>query len=386
MTQPAPDLSGYVDLRLYDKTDQEIIDTARSRLQLDIPELVLREGHTEVVLLESIALEESELVVAVNRIPGAVVEAILHLAGVDKDYGNPAFATATVNVGDALGHTIPAGTRMYLTLSDGEVVVFLVEPPDVVIAAGVTSGVVNLVSSTFTAAANGLTPGTPLTLVDPLPWVDSIVLATSVADGRDAESDDEWRDRGVARLSRLSDALVVPRHFVAAAAERSEVGRAIVVDLWSPTSGNDPGEDPGHITVCVLGDDGTPLSGAAKAAIEEDFEDRAAAMLEVHVADITLDMIDIDAQVVRKAGFENAVVQTNVIDTVRAYLNPLNWVTPATGSSTVYFTEMISLIDQVEGVDRVVFVGINGVGADHVITSPTSLPKADAVNISVVAP
>lgn len=375
----SPDLSGYTDLKLFDRTDQQIIATAIGRLRLDIPELEIREGSIEIMLIEALALETSEAVVAVNRLPGAVIETLLHLAGVDKDYGAPAFATATIILGDTLGHTIPGGTRLYLPLADGSAVTFLVEPPNVVIAPGDDTGTLNLVSSEFTDRANGMPVLSTLVPADPLPFIERVRLATPVADGRSPESDAEWRDRGVARLSRLSDALVVPRHFEAAALERPEVGRALALDNYDPAVGPAPGDNPGHVTVAVLADDGTALSGPAKTAIDTALEERAAGMLEVHVIDISIQAITTVATVVALPGFDTATVQDAVEEAVAAYFLPLTW----TFGQTIYHNEMVSLLDRVPGVDRVVTVTVNGSGGDVALTDASTVPDASVTTITV---
>lgn len=376
---PVPDLSNYVDLRIFDVSDQEMVNTALANLQLNLPGWVPNEANTEVVILEALALQMAEGIVAVNRLPGAVVVAVLKLMGIEPDYGNPPNATATITFGDTLGHTIPGGTRVALTLSDGSIVIFLVEPPGVTVDPGDDSGVASLIGDVFTAAANGTPIGTALNMVDNLTFVDSVVLATAVADGRDPETVDEYRDRGVARLSRLSDALVVPRHFTAAALEDPDVEAALTIDNLNPIIGHVAGDDPGHVTVAVLGEGGALLSGAAKTALEDSMEEQAVAMLEVHVIDATIVTIPVATTVVKVAGADSAAVQASVQEAVAAYLDPLTW----QFGSTIYLNEMISLIDRVDGVDRVTTVTINGVAANFTLTGIAAVPDAGTVTVTV---
>lgn len=380
--QPVLDLTAYVDLRLFDLTDQEIIAAAVAQLELNVPELTLREGHMETVLLESVALEVAELIVAVNRLPGAVVETIIQLAGVTRDHGAEPTATATVVAGDTVGHTVPAGTRVWLPLPSGDAVIFLVETDaggdEPTIAAGDTTVDVSLIGAQYTAAANGMPIGTVLELADPVPWIDTITLATAVADGRGAETDDAWRDRGVTRLSRLSDALVTPGHFESAALEDSSVGRALVIDVWDGAGGS-PGDDPGHVTVAVLGADGTLLSAPAKAAIEAGMEERAVATLDVHVIDATIDPVDVAVTVTVLDGYEPDLVEDAVTSALGAYLNPLAW----RSGDTVRLYEVVSLVDRVEGVDHVLTALINGVAADVALSSAAALPDADVLTVTV---
>ncbi|HET9144145.1 baseplate J/gp47 family protein [Actinophytocola sp.] len=375
--QPSPDITAYVDLRIFDVSDQDIVNTGLAAAQLNLPGWVPREGNTEVVLMESLALEISEAVVAINRVPGAVVAALLLLAGVDKDYGAAPVATATFTLGDTLGHTIPGGTRLYLVLDDGTTVTFLVEPPGLTVAPGSDTGTVSIIGDIFTDQANGIVAGTRLVMVDPVPFIEHVELATDVADGRSAETDNEWRDRGVARLSRLSDALVLPRHFEAAALERSEVARAVALDLWDG-SGGAPGDDPGHITVAVLGDGGAALSGAAKTAIEDDLEARAVAILDVHVIDVTIVTVPFAVQFHPLPGYDSATLIQAVKDAINAYVDPLTW----QWGGTIRRFEIVSLVDRVDGVDYVMTVTINGVASDYVISGAASLPDAGVLTVT----
>jgi hypothetical protein len=378
MTQPSPDITAYVDLRPFDLSDQDIINTALANLRLNLPGWIPREGNIESLIIESVALEMAEQIVAINRVPGAVVEAIITLAGISKDYGQPPDATATITFGDTLGHTLPTGTRVYLSLGDGTSVTFLVEPPGLTVAPGGATGTVSLIGDTFTAAANGTPIGTVMVLADSLPYVDSVVLLTAVADGRDPETDDSWRNRGVEELSRLSSALVVANQFVAYALSQAGVAAAMSFDQYNPTGGHSPGDDPGYMTVAVLGPNDTTLSSGAKSTLQAAMQAQAVAILQVGVIDATIVTVAVATKVVPIAGADFSVVTTAVSTAVTTYLNPLNW----TGGSTIFLNEMISLIDQVAGVDRVVNVTLAGTGADYAITGIAALPKAGTITVT----
>lgn len=377
---PNPDLTGYVDLRPFDLSDQDIVSTSIAATQLNIPGWIPREGNTEVVIFEGTALAISEAITAVNRVPGAVVQAILLLAGVDRDFGAAPIASATFTVGDILGHTIPGGTRLYLPLDDGSTVVFLVEPPGLDIPPGSSTGTVSIIGDIFTASANGIASGTALLMADPVPFVENVELASAIADGRDRESDNEWRDRGVARLSRLSDALVLVRHFEAAALERPEVERALAIDLYDPGEAGDPGDHPGHITVAVLGENGATLSTEAKDEIEQDLEASAVAVLDVHVVDVAIDTVPFAIQVSLKSGFTSGSVISAVQDAVAAYVDPLTW----QWGSVIRLNEMIALADRVDGVNYVGTVTIDGVAGNYTLTGAATLPKAGVVTVTIV--
>lgn len=379
--RPPADTTGYVDLRLYDRSDQEIIEAALAAAQINMPEWVPREGHTEVLLIEALALEIAEAVVAVNRLPGATLETLLRFAGVDRDYGAAPTALAQIVCADTLGHEIPAGTRLYLSTADGQgYVTMLVESPGVSIPPGSSTGVVSLIGDVFTSAANGVPAGTSLQMVSPMPFVETIALATPAADGRDPETDEVWRDRGVNRLSRLTEALVLPRHFEAAALEDPNVSRAVVVDNTDPgTEG--VGDDPGHVTVAVLGDGGAALSQQAKDVLQLALDDAALAMLQVHVVDIAVHPVVITVTVHLHPTADPDTTTNAVRRAVDEYLDPLTW----TYGARVRRNEMISLVDRVTGVDYVAELTMTGQNAegDLVLATASTVPDLGAVTVTL---
>jgi hypothetical protein len=532
-------VNDYVDLQIYDRSDAQIAATMRAAAQYYLPGWDPNEGSPEMVLMEMFALAQAEQIMAINRVPGAVTETLLRLAGLDRDYGAAPTATVSITFADALGHTVPGGTRLYLRTDEGEIVTFLTDALGAEALRGATTCTTAVIGDTFTAAANGTEAGTSLVTADPLPFVDAVRLITDVVDGRDPENGREFLDRGVARLARLSDTLVVPRQFAAAAEERAEVERAVAVDNFDPgagpyvtrtnlipdpsyetgasrlkvsatrsgvvctdpaisssgtaadgksfafvnitgasgggtatidvtlrhdpvavtpgvdyrfeysalspgtayycragvewldasgtvlpdegalhgvlqpvtingyrvfgftaraplaarqarllmgignaTSGSStplridkslvetastyslqnawtagttsaPGpntqDDPGHLTVAVLGDGPARLSAQAKAAIAADLSARAVANLTVHVVDVDMRAVPVRTRIAVLPGYVFAGVAEAVQTAIRTYLNPLTW----TYGPVIRHNEMVSLIDQVEGVDYV---------------------------------
>lgn len=380
--QPPPDTGAYVDLRIYDRSDQELVETALAAAQVNLPEWTPLEGHTEVLLIEALALEMAEAIVAINRLPGAVLETLLKFAGVYKDYGAAPTATALVTCADTMGHTIPGGTRLYLPAADGTgVVVMLVEPPGVTIPAGSSTGTVSIIGDAFTDSANGVPAGTGLSMASPLPFIESVTLATPVADGRDPETDEDWRDRGVNRLSRLSETLVLPRHFESAALEDANVGRVIAVDNNDPSTGGS-GDDPGHITVAVLGVGGAALSSAMKLEIQAALQEQSLALLQVHVTDIAVVTVNMTIQIHLSDASDPTATSDNIKAAINDYLDPLVW----TYNAKVRRNEIISLVDSVPGVDWVGTVTITGADAngDYVLPTASTVPDAGTITVTVV--
>jgi hypothetical protein len=364
---PTPDLSGYVDLAPYDRSPADVIARALLDATTKLPGWTPREGNTEVVLIEALALEVAELIYAINRVPSAVTMQLLSLFGVLRDDGTPPVATVTFTVLDASGYTIPAGTIVRVDAGGETGYLTFTLDTDLNIAAGLTSGTGAVTGTRSTAEANGVPAGTTVELVSSVYFVEAAVLATPVADGVDPEDDLAWLDRGVNRLSRLVTTLVLPEHFTAAALEEADVVRATTLDNYDGVGAN-TSTDYGHVTVAVYGD-GAALSAPRKAEIEAALEELAVANLDVHVIDPTINSVEVDVTVLRQAGYDSADVEAAVDAALDAYLDPASW----EWAGTVYLNELIALIDAVAGVDRVTALTIAGAAADYVLTGVAPL-------------
>lgn len=111
----------------------------------------------------------------------------------------------------------------------------------------------------------------------------------------------------------------------------------------------------GYLTVYVSGVGGASLTAASCSAIEEDLTSRAIAGLTIVVNNATVVPIDLAVEVTAKSGYVSSTVASNVQAALDAYLHPDYWA----WGSTIYYNELISLVDQVAGVDRVVSVAIS---------------------------
>lgn len=374
---PSPDATPYVDLRLFDLDAQDVFETALVNLQSYLPEWEAREGHTEVMLMESLALEVAEAIFAINRLPGTVTEVLLRLYGVERAAGTPPEVDLLFTTSDAVGHLIPPGVRVALPLSStDEPLVFTTTLP-LEIPSGSTSGVVHAVADRNTAAANGTQPGVSVDLIDAVMSVERVELASEVVFGSEEEDDESWFTRGAQRLGRLAETLVLPRHFVAAALERTEVVRAQAVDNYDPNTAELT--DPGHMTVVVYGA-GAPLSADAKEIIRAEFDLQAQANLAVHVIDPTITVVDVTATLVALPGWTTEQITTAATDALAEWLSPELW--PWTG--TVYRNELIALLSNVEGVDRVDTV--DAPAADLPLAGVAPLADLGVVTLTVVVP
>lgn len=375
---PSPDVTAYVDLTLEELTAQDLFDLAMANLQARVPGYAPRETGIEVILLESMALAVEQSIFAINRLPGAIFEALLRGFGVERFIGQPPEVDLTFLVATSNGYTVPDGTRAVLTTDAGSIAFRL--DGELTIPVGSNSATGHCVADEYTSDYNGVPAGNDLALLDAVPFVDYVRTASIVAGGADAESDTEYLARGTARFARLSETLVLPDHFVQAALENPLVHRAYALDNYNPDQpGAIPGTFAGHITVAVYGENG-PLAPADRTALLQSFQASTAANLAVHVIDPTLNVINIAARVRSTGGTDAgtvATVQANCDDALRDYISVNTWPWEA----TVRKNEIISLLSNVQGVDYVDVV--TSPAADVTLNGYAPLATVGTVTIDV---
>lgn len=372
---PSPDLQQIPDLTLFDRDPYELVERAKAALLAKLPGFVWEAGRVETVLIEAMALQIAELVFAVNRLPTAIVQQLLALFEVEPDRGEEATVTVQFTLSDALGHTVPTGTRFRVQVGDDLVLFATTE--DAVALPTETTADADAVALTVGSALNGLAAGTAVTVVDPIVFVDSAETVDTVTGGRDEEDLAAWAARATQRLARLNSTLQQPEHFTAYALEEPGVYRATTISMYDPDAVGDPGDHLGHVTVAVAGEDGALLSSGDKSDLEAAMEDIASVELDVHVIDPTFTEVDVTATVVREATHTDAEVEANVLAALEVYLSPDEW----PWGSTVYRNELISLLDQVAGVARV--TSITTPATDQALSGVAPLPTLGTVTVTV---
>jgi hypothetical protein len=382
----SPDVTQYVDLSIYDRDPQLLFADALAGLSARLPGWVPREGNTEVLLLEALAEQVSYLIFAANRMPGSVTSVLLQLLGLSVSPGLPAVSTFQFNGSVDTGLTVPQGTRVQVSLGNGQFVTFATDV-DLVVESGSSAGTVSATATEIGDTVHDVTVAAVVRIVDALVFVDGAELATVPSGGSFAETDSDFLDRGTERLLRLTEALVLASQMERYALEQPAVFRATAIDLYNPGDVNAPGDDTGHTTVAVAGTSGALLSTEAKAILEADIESRAHAGLNVHVVDADLVAIDVTVEVVRQSGATDGAVAVAVEAALAVALDPDAWM----WGTSVYVNEVISLADGVTGVERVnsVTLGQDGgaqAAADVVIASYYPLTTSGTFTVTVVEP
>lgn len=369
------DVSAYVDLTLYDKDPTDLVESALLAAPTKVPDLDLPVLSTERAMVEVHSLLISELGFMVNRHPGATVEAIhAGIFRVPRDLGAEATTTVRFHLSDLLGHELPGGVRVRLTLGDGLGPVDYLTDLPVVAAAGAAFVDAAATAENVGATANGTPAGTIVDVITAVPYVETAELAAPILGGVDVEDDLTWFGRAQRRVDRLNDTLVNGRHFEAFAYEQPGITRALGLDEYNPDVAGVPGNAPGHGTVAVYGTGG-PLDQAAKDALQLAMDAAAFGPLIVHVIDPTITAVTIAATLRYLPGFDPAVVEAAARDALADYLDAETW----PWADEVYVNEVVTVLDAVEGVARVELgtVTIEGAAADFALPGVASLATFD---------
>ena len=110
----------------------------------------------------------------------------------------------------------------------------------------------------------------------------------------------------------------------------------------------------GYLTLYVSGVSGASLTAASCGAVEADLTDRAVAGLGIVVNNATVVPVNLAVTVTMLSGNTASAVSSNIQAALDAYLHPDYWA----WGTVIYRNELISLVDRVQGVDRVVSLEI----------------------------
>lgn len=376
MTQIPIDVPEYKSLQLLEYgTEQDIVDAALAYSQAALPEWRQRTGNTEVVLIQALALMLAPEVMAIQMLPSQILEQLMVMYGITRDPGTPVTGSVRIVVtASAPMQTIPAGTRLRLVLPDtGETVDFLTDEVATVITTETVETLVRVTAEYLGSRGDQTPAGTKLDVVDPLPFIESVIVTDALAGGSGQESDAPYYARASATLARLTSTLVLPENFQYAALTRAGVGRAKVYDLYNPA---DPvAVSAGHVTVAVADTNGQPVAGVVQTELETWLAEQALASLSIHVIDPTYTTVNLTVSVQATPGSGHAQVEASVTAALTEWLAPArwDWATTATGN------KIVAIVSAAPGVQEVIDVtpGIT-------LAGKAPLPSLGTITVTVV--
>lgn len=358
----SPDWAEYVDLTIYDTSPVDIFNEAIDYARDVLPEWTPQAGQLEVVLIEAIATAAAGVGEAANRVPGAVMETLLLLYGIERDAGQKAVATIDVTMINNSGYVVPANSAFsYFPPNDGTPLVYILDE-DITIPAGSTTGSGLVTAQDIGIEYNDPPDGSALQVLATMPYLISSSLQAQPEGGTDPETDDEYFTRASTTLQSYSAALTTATQIQSwvLVTYPNEVNRCSVYDRRrksdrDTTSATYDVHD-GFALVVVAGlnaiitdTSDVPLDTAELEIIEAALDLKTNTGLVTELVNAQLVDVTVDVTVVPFLGYTNSEVTTNITEALNEYLSPNEW----DWSETVRQTEIIALIDNVEGVDYV---------------------------------
>jgi hypothetical protein len=129
-----------------------------------------------------------------------------------------------------------------------------------------------------------------------------------------------------------------------------------------------PTPENGYLTIYVAGVDGASVNGATLATLEEDLTDRSVAGLQIYASNAAEASLTVTVDIVKERSTTISSVSQSVENAVAEYLHPDYW----GWDDVIYKNELISLIDSVPGVVRVIDVEIEAADATLVDVDPVT--------------
>jgi len=355
---------GYLGVVVDDRDPQAIFDSMAAALATARPDVELRNGDLATVLLEVFATASADVIYAVNRVLGALVETVLVSYGVERDLGAAATGSLALTFDGAVTVTVAAGTQFLA--DDGSAVVAVRDTP-ITSASSATVDVEEAVPGVGAL----LTAGQAMSPASGIPRLSTCTLSAALAGGRPAEDDPAFFARVATRQRRVTSSLVVDTHFVARALEDPRVGRAAAIDRWD--TGTSSLVD-GHMTVAVYGR-GVALASDVLTDIDTYMNAESASILTVHVIPAVLVPVDITAGITVASGFTSSDTTERCEQVLAEWLA---WTNAGFGQ-TVTPTAIEAVLANVPGVSAAVVTLPTG----DVATDPWEIPSPGTIDVHV---
>ena len=294
-----------------------------------------------------------------------------------------ATATLTRTAEDAATgeRVVSAGTEFNVQGADGQPVAFQLVNDETFTGTDDTITGVDVIAVLGGTGGNGLT--VVLGPAQTVAWFDTLTLNGPTSGGEDAEDDDEYLNRGADERPGRAFTIVRADDLARYLRNQPGVDRAQVVDnLNGDTSTAGVG---GHITAIPIDADGSALSPGVMGALEAAAQALSVTGLEIHVIAPTSTTITVVFAGVANVGYNAADVEARAEAAVLDFLDRSRWGLPDGGDErgwedkrTVYYQDISTVLNNVQGFARHTSLTINGGTSDVVMTGPGALPSTSS--------
>ena len=311
-------------------------------------------------------------------------------------------------------YTLPAGSQVLLSLAGAPL--GFVTSTDLPIQSG-GSATANVAAVLPGTAFNGA--GSPASMNSQISWLSSVSVISPASAGQDPEDPAAYRDRLAATLQLLAPRPITANDYATMAlnfvpqpnTDQQEVGRSTAIDGYDPTSNTY--NNSREVTVCVADALGNPLTqdtmygigGSSSVPILLPSSWGVLGWLRslrevnfiVNVVAPNYTAVYVATEVKGLSGFAAATIQTGIQTALMNYLNPTAFGLPQSAqtgwsnTTSVYRSQLLSIIQGVAGVDHVVSLSL-GFGAnptnttsDLLLPGPFPLPTSSTATIPLNA-
>jgi len=251
-------------------------------------------------------------------------------------------------------------------------------------------GQVILAAQQVGPAANGLAAG-PLTLVDNLAFVSSIVSTAVSTGGVAAETQAAYLSRLSGELALLAPRPIIPSDFSALARNQPGVARATTLDGYNPAGGTS--NNPRMVTVACVDAAGNALTAGAQGAVSAALQAQREVNFVVNVVAPSYTSVDVSAQIVATRGANINTVQAAAQAALAAFLNPASWGGPPPAwmnNTTVRYLSVAGLLADLPGVGyiqgiQLAVTGNTMLAQDVQLVGAIPLPRPGNIGVNVTA-
>jgi uncharacterized phage protein gp47/JayE len=282
---------------------------------------------------------------------------------------------------DTDGHTIPAGT--IVGFDNGDLLLEFQTVTDTVIPNGEDEATAVAVIAVEPGIEGNDLTGTGQ-LIDPLDYVNTVILDFATTGGEDEETDEDYLIRLTEELRLLSPRPILPGDFATLAKRISGVDRATAINGYDP--GDDSTDNERMITVVVVDEDGQPVSAPTKAEVDAYLTSLREVNFIVYVEDPIYTTVDVTFTAVAHAGWDPAEVETAAEAAISDFLSPATWgrspegdPSAWTNETTVRYLEVATILNNVEGLNYLTALTVDGGTTDVTLDGVAPLPEAGTI-------
>jgi hypothetical protein len=301
--------------------------------------------------------------------------------GMEREHAEPAIGYSRWDFSPPGTYEIPDGSEMTLVAPNGQPVAYATVGD--VTATGASATDVQVVALEPGSVANGLL-GDAIDW-EAIPFVVGVEMTTAPTGGTDEQTPEDYLDKVTRRARRMKTVPIVTDDYADAALDHPSVAAALAVRHLNNEAYPGPPASEGYVKLFLRGPTGLGVPSGVKAEVIEMMAgaDRPLGVT-VTVGDPELVSINITVSVRLKIGTDEAAAVEAVQAAITNAYNPAgyafdpsypgNWKPPTTFVDRLITQfDVAALIDDLEGVDKVTDVSING-DTDVSLTGWAPLP------------